>query len=193
MKIVLSKEREIVKILFKDFTREYNSRNISPEIGLTHSGAFRALKKLQEREIVKSKEVGKARIYTLNLDNPVTKTEIDAILTIEAGNHQRWIEEFKQLEEKVRFAVLFGSITKNEKEARDIDLFIVADKSKYKEIRDIINNKNAILLKKIHLIYQIPKDFKLELKRKNAVIIEMIKTGIVLFGQAEFRKMVAEK
>lgn len=193
MKLALKKEQEIVKIMFKDILTEYNSRSISSKVGISHVGAFKILKRLEQKEMVKSRLIGKARVYTLNFKNPLTLREIETTLTIEAHNHQRWLEEFRPLEGKVKFAVLFGSVLRNEKEASDIDLHVVADKKRYKEIRKIIDEKNTILLKKIHLVYQTPKDFKKDLKRKYLVIIEIIKTGIVLFGQDEFRKMVIEK
>lgn len=193
MKIKLTKEQEIVKLMFKDFLTEYNSRNISPKVGLTHSGAFRALKKLGEKEIVKSRQVGKAVIYSLNFENPLTLKEIETTLTIEALNHRMWIEEFKKLEGKAKSVVLFGSILRNEKEARDIDLHVVADKKEYREIKKIIEERNKILPKPIHLVFQTPDDFKSDVKRKYKVTMEIIKMGIVLFGQDEFRKMVIEK
>ena len=130
----LTKEQKILNILFRDFLTEYNSRSISFKVGLSHVGAFKILKKLKQKEIVKSRIVGKARIYALNLENPLTFREIETILTIEALQHKRWIEEFKRLEGKAKFVVLFGSILRNEQSARDIDLLVVADKVDYKFI-----------------------------------------------------------
>ncbi len=189
----LSKEQEILKILFKDILISYNSRSISKLIGISHPGAFKILKKLEKRDIVKPKTIGKAVIYSLNFKNPLTFKEIEIALIIESQNHQRWVEEFRQLEGKVKFLVLFGSILKNKKEARDIDLYVMADKKRYKEIRKIIDDKNTVLLKKVHLVYQTPQDFKADLNRRHPVTIEIIKTGIVLFGQDEFIKIVMEK
>ncbi len=193
MKTKLTKEQEIVKLLFKDFATEYNSRNISPKIGLTHSGAFRAMKKLEAREIVKSRQVGKAVIYSLNLDNPLTVLEINTALTIEAQNNKRWVFEFEGLKGIAKSVVLFGSILRNEEAARDIDVHVIAEKADYPKVKKIIDNKNDILPKHIHLIFQTHKDFQKDLDRKYPMIIEMIKTGIVLYGQDEFRKMVLGK
>ena len=193
MKVELTKEQEIIKLMFKDFLTEYNSRNMSPKVGLTHSGAFRALKKLEEKEIVKPRRVGKAVIYSLNLENPLTLKEIETALTIESLKYRMWIEEFKKLEGKAKFIVLFGSILRNKKEARDIDLHVVADKKEYHEIKKIIEERNKVLPKPIHLVFQTPNDFKTDIKRRYKVTIEILKTGVVLFGQDEFRKMVMEK
>ena len=190
--IELTKEQRILNLLLRDFLTEYNSRSISSKVGLSHVGAFKILKKLEQKEIVKSKLVGRARIYSLNLENPLTLMELETILTIEALQHKRWIEEFKQLEGKVKFVVLFGSILRNEQSGRDIDLLVVADKGNYKFVRKIIDERNRVLNKPIQLIFQTPDNFKFDLKRKYKVSIEIIKTGVVLIGQGEFRRMLAE-
>ncbi|MBU4116642.1 MAG: nucleotidyltransferase domain-containing protein [Nanoarchaeota archaeon] len=184
----LTKEQEIIKLIFKDFLTHYNSRSISKPINISRVWAFKVFKNLEKREIVKSEKIGNAIIYSLNLDNPVTHKEIELILIIEAENFRRWKEEFKELEKKVNFLILFGSITRNEKTARDIDLLIVANSKKLKEIEKIIEKLQRYTSKKIHPLIQTMKDFKKDLNKKNKTIIDIIKTGIVLFGQEEFRK-----
>ena len=185
---MLSKEQEIIKILFKDFLNVYNSRSISKIAGVSHAGAFKILKRLEKRNIVSSAKIGKAIIYSLNLENPIAIREIEMILTIEAQSYKRWIEEFAGLKDKSLFAILFGSVIRNEKEAKDIDLLVVVDKDNYQEIRKIINERNKILAKKVHLIIQSMKDFKKDVKTKNKAILEILKNGIVLFGQENIIK-----
>ncbi|GBE20566.1 MAG TPA: hypothetical protein ENG87_05475 [Candidatus Pacearchaeota archaeon] len=186
----IKKEQEIIKILFKDPLTPYNSRNISNLVGISHAGSFKALKKLEKREIVKSQKIGNASIYSLNMENPLTLREIEMVLTIEAQNHKRWVEEFRQLKDKINFAILFGSILKREDSAKDIDLLVVADKTMFNEIKSIINKKNKILLKKVHLILQEKKDFEKDMQNKNNAIMKIIKTGVILFGQEEITKNI---
>lgn len=188
-----SKEQEIIKTLFKDFLTAYNSRNISQAVKMSHAGAFKILKKLEKEDNVKAKRIGKAIIYSLNFDNPITQRKIEMALTIEAQSHKRWIEEFKGLEDAAQFIVLFGSILTNEKTARDIDLLVVAQSNNSDKINKIIEKRNKILNKKIHLILQSPEDFKKDIDSKNKVIIEVIKKGIFLFGQERVRRMLGDK
>lgn len=186
----LKKEQEIIKILFKDSLTFYNSRSISKVAGISHAGAFKILKRLEKREIVNPRKVGKAIIYSLNLENPLTLREIEMALTIEAQNYKRWVEEFTELKDKINFAILFGSILHRENSAKDIDLLVVVDKITFNEIKNIINKKNKILLKKVHLILQEKKDFKKDIQNQNKAMVEIIKTGVVLFGQEEITKNI---
>jgi len=186
----LSKEQEIIKLLFKDFLADYNSRSISKVIGISHAGAFKILKKLEKRDIVKPKRIGNTIIYSLNLDNPITNKEVELALVLEAHNFRRWIEEFKELEDNVRFVILFGSIIRNEKEAKDIDILIVSEKEKFKEIRKIIENRQKFSIKKMHPLIQTLEDFKHDVDKKNKVMIKILKTGIVLYGQEKLRRVM---
>lgn len=185
----LSKEQEIIKLLFKDFLTKYNSRNISKIVGISHAGAFKILKKLEKKEIAKAERIGKAVIYSLNLENPIACKEIEMVLVIEAQNYRRWIEEFKQLEGKVNFTILFGSVTRDEKTARDIDLLVVTNKNKFKETKKIIKERQKFSNKKIHFIFQTIEDFKHDVVSKNKVMTQIIKEGIILFGQEKLLKI----
>lgn len=189
----LTKEQEIIKLLFKDFLTHYNSRSISKVIGISHVGAFKILKNLEKRNIVNSLKIGNALIYSLNKGNPVTCKQIELALTIEAQNFSRWTEEFKEIGIKAIFVILFGSILKDEETAKDIDLLVVAEKNNFKEIKKLVDGRNKLLNKKIHLIFQIPEDFKKDLKYKNKVILEIINKGVVLFGQEEVRKILQDE
>ena len=186
----LSKEQEIVKILFKDFLTLYNSRNISKLIGISHAGAFKILKKLERKDMVLPKRIGNSVIYSLNARNPIVCKEVELSLIIEAENFKKWREEFREIENKANFVILFGSVLRNEKEARDVDLLIVAGKKNFKSIEKIIEARKKISNKKIHALIQIPEDFKKDVIQKNKAIIEILKTGIVLFGQDEIREVI---
>lgn len=188
----LTKKQEIVKLLFKDFLTSYNSRSMSKVVGMSHAGSFKIMKKLEKEGIVISKRIGKAVIYSLDIENPLTCREVETALTIEAQNYKRWIEEFNSLKDKVRFVILFGSILEKEKSARDIDLFVLADKNKFNEVKKAIEEKNKFLSKRIHLVLQFQEEFKHDLNKKNKVTLEIIKKGVVLFGQEELTKILGE-
>lgn len=189
----LTKEQEIIKTLFKDFSTSYNSRNLSHVIKMSHPGAFKILKKLEKEDIVIAKKVGKAIIYSLNFDNPITQRKIEMALTIEAQNYKKWIEEFKELKNEAQFVILFGSTLINEKTARDIDLLVIAESINSSKIRKVIEERNKISNKKIHLILQSPEDFKKDIDANNKVTMEITKKGIVLFGQEHARRIVGER
>jgi len=186
----LTKEKEIIQRIFKDFQTLYNSRSISKLVGISHAGSFKILKKLEKRGIVISRKIGNASIYSLALANPLARKEIELSLLTDAQNHKRWLEEFKDLEDISDFVVLFGSVIRNESSARDIDILVVAEKNNFNKIKEVIKERNKISNKKIHLILQEPEEFHKDLNNKNKAILEIIKTGIVLSGQDNFVRSI---
>ena len=186
----LTKEQKIIITLFKGRLEFYNSRSISKIVEISHPGAFKILKRLEKKSIVKSRRIGKAIIFSLNFENPMAKNLIENALIAESQEHKRWVEEFKEIEEMSLFIILFGSVIKNENFAKDIDLLVIFEKNNQSTIQRIINEKNKISNKKIHLILQTKDDFLNDLHKNNPVILEIIKTGIVLFGQDKFIKIM---
>jgi len=184
----LSNEQKIIKTLFKEFNTPYNSRSISKQIGITHAGAFKILKKLEKEEVVKAQTIGKSIIYAINFDNPIANKKIELALVLEAQNYKHWLYEFKKLEDLTEFVMLFGSILNDEKKARDIDLLILSKKENHDKIRKFIKERNEVNSKKIHLLLQTTEDFKKDVRGKNKPIIEIIKTGVVLYGQENIRR-----
>ena len=190
MAIKLTKEQEILMELFRNPFSQESIRGMAKKINLSPAGALKVFRKLQKRGLVISQKIGSSLIYSLNKDNILTNKEVEMILTIGSQNYPRWIEEFRKLEEESIFVIIFGSIIKNEKEAKDIDLLVCAEAKNFDNIKRIIKEKDNILSKKVHLIFQTKEDFKKDFIQKNKVTIEIIKTGIILFGQEKFRGIV---
>ncbi|MDP2926382.1 MAG: winged helix-turn-helix domain-containing protein [Nanoarchaeota archaeon] len=186
----LSNEQAVLNLLLKDRTVNHNSLTLSKIIGISHAGTFKILKRLEKNDIVNTRRIGNTVVYSLNIDNPVTVKLLETILTIEAQISKRWIEEFKPVKDKSLFVILFGSILNNEKSARDIDILIVSDKKRFNDIKSIIEDKNNISNKKIHLILQTLKEFNQDYLKNNKVILDILKRGIVLFGQNKFVEVI---
>lgn len=189
----MTNEEEVIRIIVKNPYEFYNSRSLSKIIGISHVGMFKLLKKLEREGVLVSKSIGKARIYSINFENDLAAKKAGFALLLEGYSNMRWIKEFKGIENVDGFIILFGSILKNSSEAKDIDLLIVADKKEFEDLRKFIADKNKILEKKVHLLLQTKEDFLKDLRNKNKVTLEIIKTGRVLFGQNKFIQVLKEK
>ena len=69
MKGLSNKEIEILLVLAKNFSKDYNANNITKEINITRQGALKAMKNLEKNEFLKSKQMGKATFYKINLED----------------------------------------------------------------------------------------------------------------------------
>ena len=185
-------EKEIVLKLFKEFSVDYNPSTISKKIYKTREGAFKALKDLEKDTIVEGKNFGKARFYKINYDNEYALKNVETLLMEEAKPYQRWKDELKELFKYVDIALVFGSFIKNPKTANDIDLLLIYNKRYDKQVNQIIKEKNKILMKRIHPIKQTANDFKVNIKKKDKVLLNAVKEGIVLHGYGQYAELIKD-
>lgn len=181
MKGLSDKEIEILLVLAKDFSTDYNANNITKKIRITPAGAFKAMKKLEKKGLITGKKMGKAVFYKVNLKDYYTFRTIETLLISESKEKaSRWLKEFKDLYKHVEIVIIFGSIVRSPKKAKDIDLLVVFRKEKNNLVNKIIDERRVLSIKAIHLVKQTPEDLNENLK--NNVILSAIKNGCVLHG-----------
>ena len=183
-------EKKIVLRLFKDFTMDYNSSSIAKGLDKTRVGAFKALNSLEKDTIVKGRKLGKAKFYKINLEDEYARKNVETLLMEEAKNNIRWKDELSQLFELTDIIILFGSIIRSEEKANDVDLLLVFNKKNNNKINDFIKEKNRLLIKKLHPIKQTRDDLRKNILKRDKVIIDAIKNGIVLHGHEKIIGMI---
>ncbi len=191
MSTLTPKEQEALLVLFKELNTSYNANSLSKQIGITPRGVLKILRHLKELNLVVSLKFGKAIFYKPNLGDYYAFRVLETLLISEARkNASRWLSDFLELFKNVEVAILFGSIIRRPKEARDVDLLLVFTKKKMKAIKYFIQEKNKILLRPIHPIMQSPEDLENNLKNKDPVILNALKQGYVLHGQDKLIEVV---
>jgi predicted nucleotidyltransferase len=190
MVILTNLEQEVLLKFIKEPFEDYNSNNLAMSVGKSRVGVSKALSNLEKNTLVVGKTLGKARFFQINYDDEYARKTMEFLLMDESKNYQKWKDEFKELENHVKILVLFGSILRNENEAKDIDILIVYNEKNNNEISKIIKEKNTILTKKIHPIKQTYEDIKNNILKKDRIILSAIKDGIVLKGQDEFARLM---
>ncbi len=190
--MVISKtERGIVMLLFRDLSSRHNASTISGLLGVTPRGALKALKHLEAQQFVASEHFGRAIEFKLKY-NAILKKSVELFLLEEAElNHKRWVEEFKNFSE-ADIILLFGSALRKDRAYNDIDLLLVVEKAKYNALKKKIDEKNAVLPKMIHPIFQTQKDINENFIKKDKVVLNAVKTGVVLKGYSRFVEAIAD-
>ncbi len=184
------KEREALLIIFKDYTGLYNANSLSKLLKISHAGTQKMLKRLKEENLVVAKTIGKSIIYKPNLEDDFTRSTISFLLADEASNYKLWKEEFKELFKVGRTVILFGSIIKNAKEAKDIDIMVVIKKGEYKQIKEVIDKRQQILPRPIHSIELTKEDLLKNLRQKGEEFVDIIRTGIILYGHQDYVEVI---
>ncbi len=191
MKGLSDKEIEILLVLAKDFSTDYNANNITKKIRITPAGAFKAMKNLEKKGLITGKKMGKAVFYKVNLGDYYTFRTMETLLINESREKaSRWLKEFKDLFNHVEIAIIFGSILRYPKKANDIDLLIVFRKEKNNLVNKVIDERRTLSIKAIHLIKQTPEDLNRNLKDNDKVILSAIKNGCILHGYDKLLEVV---
>ena len=184
----------ILKILLKDTTIKPTITALAKEIGMSRVGTWKILKKLEAEKLIVLSPIGAGKTSTfsisLNWENPMVEKTLSLALTQDALNNQRWLSNFAELEDKVDFLLIYGSIIHSPKEANDIDILGVTNKNKFLEIEESIKKTQKVQIKKIHALNFTLAEFKSELEKPNKIFIDAIKKGIILFGQGSFIKFI---
>ena len=190
MVTLTQKEKEAILILFKDFTNFYNANSISKLLDISHVGAQKIFKRLLNQNLLEYRKIGKSIVYKIKLEDDYVRKLVSFLLADEANSFKRWKEEFRELSKKSKIVILYGSAIKNYTKANDIDIMIVIDKKNAGETDKIIKQKQKILPKELHAIKLTNKDMIKNLHKKNKAIIDIVKNGVVIYGQDEYVEII---
>jgi|SRR3989344_2369263 len=183
MSTLTKSEIKVLLMLFKDFSSDYNANSLSKQCGITPRGTLTILKNLEKKNLLISKQLGKAVFYKLKLHDYYAFRTLETLLISEAREKaSRWLWEFEDLFKSVEIVILFGSVIRKPKEANDVDLLLVFTQEKMSSVKKFIQGKNQILLKPIHPIMQSPDDIFNNMKKRDPVVLSALRYGYVLHG-----------
>ena len=154
-------EFSVVNFLVRNFSERLTIRNIAKRLNFSAAGVFNILKKLEKQNIVTGQKFGTGLFYSINFENRVAEHLAAIVILYSEEKINLDIEQLKQAK-----AAIFDKKT----------LLLITDNITVLDI-------------KIPNVDVIPKteDEVVDLLRKNdSSIIQLLKKGIVLFGEDKF-------
>jgi predicted nucleotidyltransferase len=176
---------QILRLYRSDYLTQYHVREIATLLKKSHVTLLPHLHALEKDKILTAKTNGRNKEYSLNFDNVVTKNYLLLAETFESLLYLEDIFLIKKVTSEILnipldgTIILFGSYAKKTYNKRsDIDLFYIGT----------ITDKDIQAIKKIGEIYgktinikrSTLKNFELGLRRKDPLIVEVIKHHILL-------------
>lgn len=179
-------ELEIVGLYLSDYSAKLHVRQVSRLLRANHRTVSLALKRLEERGVMKHETVGKNKQYFLNVDNLVTKEYLknaESIRTIKLLEKHHVIKKLlTELAPELKNTplILFGSYVKGEeKKGSDIDILLIKNGNE----GGIINKINEFS-KRHKITIQVQKttqeQFEAGVKEKDNLVVEIIKNHVTL-------------
>ena len=167
-----------------------NINQISKKISISVGSAFKILKDLEKNNIVLSSNLGNAKFYQINLNNEETIKWCEILLSEERRNLKGYSKVYAEEIQKFEHAeliILFGSVLNN-KDFNDVDVLFITNKPK--EVTNFCLNLYKIRSKPVVPLILKKEDLINEIKNKKEVVLNILKTGIILRGESVFLEVL---
>ena len=182
--------KKALRLIFTDFLTNYNSYNLKDRIGLSNAGSLKLLRSLSDKNLLTSEKMGNAIFYRINLHNQYALKLLELIF-LDYSNLSSfvkgWVYDLQMFKNITKAVLLFGSILKKGKEARDVDVcLILKHPDDYSEVQIKVTQLNSKSRLKIHPLYLTEKEFEKKLKEGDKPLVEMVKSCVVVHGHELF-------
>ena len=178
------KEKAVLRLLMGAFDSVYSINQIAKECNLAPNGALKILRKFGREGILESKDIANIKSYRINFDNEKTSIVLELVLMSELeGRLKHRMDDLKELKEVSKCCILFGSYINLRKEPHDLDVLFVVDKENYRGYKRRLSAVKDIIPVKVHDVVQTEEDLVENIKKGDNVILEIIRKGIILWGQ----------
>ena len=177
-------EAAVVDYLARNFQEKNSINALAKRLALSPNGTHKILKKLESAKIVKPEKLANAVFYRLDLSIETSRKLVEYVLSQHqlSAYAQVQEEDLLQLRQHALAGILFGSVLTKDKEARDIDILIVLNKKDLANVMGTVAKIQNLKTKRLHALYQTPQDLNDNLRRRNKVVLGILKTGKVLWG-----------
>src|SRR3989344_372144 len=161
-----------------------NINQISKNLEISVGSAFKILKELEKNNLVLSSNLGNAKFYQINLNNEETIKWCEILLSEERRNLKGYSKVYADEIQKFEHAeliVLFGSILSN-KDFNDVDVLFITNKPK--EVTKFCLSLSKVRTKPVVPLILKKEDLIKEIKNNKEVVLNILKTGIILRGES---------
>lgn len=180
---------KIVEFLFRNIPNKFNVNQIARELKISVGSAYKILKSLEKKDVLISQRVGNGIYYVLDLDNKGAENITELVL-MESRNEflaknprpSIYAKDLKDAEKLSKTIILFGSIL-DTKDAKDVDILFIIDKGKSKAVEDFCMKLSNLKPKRVNPLFMTMADFKANIKKQDKVIVDILRKGIILFGE----------
>lgn len=195
----------ILKTMTKDLTKWYYTRELAKLSKASLGTVSSEFRNLAKKGLVEQKAEGQEKYYRLNLANPRTRKLCELFETdkregfYKENRRLAWVlEDFvKRVSDfapEIQSIVLFGSVARGEATIRsDIDVLVLTPNLEEEQFRRLMNSVERLASEvsarhpvKLAPVVVMIKDFEESIKDEKRFAIDVLKDGIVLFGEERY-------
>ena len=133
-------EIRIAKYLFKHYKEKHNARQLAKLLNINHAHSNKLCSILENKHLLTKEAIGNTVYFSFNYNNKLAIKFMDYILSLEEQEVPKWLvvvlHSLKKFKPYIELGLVFGSSIRN-KEFNDIDVLLVHEKDKTKDIAKI--------------------------------------------------------
>src|SRR3989344_1912712 len=175
----------IIGLYRSNYLAQYYTREMAKLTQKSHVTLLPHLRALEKDKVLISKKIGKNKVYTLNPNNILTKHYLIINELFESIVYQEQVFLIKKITTEISKTkligsfLLFGSYAKKTfKEDSDIDIFYLGELKEAEIIK--IKSIGKTYGKTINLKTATSENFESGLRKKDALIMEILKYHVIL-------------
>jgi len=133
-------EIRIAKYLFKHYKEKHNARQLAKLLNINHAYSNKLCSILANKRLLTKEAVGNTVYFSFNYNSKLAIKFMDYILSLEEQEAPKWLivvlHSLKKFKPHIELGLVFGSSIRN-KEFNDIDVLLIHEKDKTKDIAKI--------------------------------------------------------
>ena len=181
--ILTVNEKEILRFLASGIKHNKSMNEIAKECSVSPGGAFKILTKLKKEGILKSEQIANIKSYNIDFDSAKTRIILElALIPDLEGRVKLRAEDFAPLQKVAKACVLFGSYASGKQNPGDLDVLFVLDKNNFVDYKKALSKVQQTTPVKIHDVIQTEDDLKANIRKKDKIVMEAIRKGVLLWG-----------
>ena len=165
--------RILLNYLFLNTAEELYTNQIVSKFGLDKRNLVKKIKELEKEGIIKSREMGNIRLFSINKDYPLYK-EYKTIILKSSGIETE-LKELLKKQKKVSEAYIFGSYATDKMgEHSDIDVLVVGGHSIY-NLQKEVDKLQKLYGREINIVNMDEKDYNNKKKKNDPFVNKILK------------------
>ncbi len=184
-------ENNVLRLIACSFGTHYSINQVAKECGLAPNGAYKILKKFEKEGILAPSKIANIKSYAMDFSSTKTAVIMELVLMPELEGRIKYrSDDLKELKEITKACIMFGSYIDLAKNPHDLDVLFVIDKKDYRKYKTKLDSVKHIMPAKIHDVIQTEEDLQNNIKKKDNVILSILRKGLVLWGQSFIIKVI---
>ena len=186
-------EIQIAKYLFKHYRDRYNARQLARILDINHAHANKLYNVLAGKKLLIKEEIGNSAFFSYEYGDKLAIKFMEYTLSLEEKEFPKWLSvlshSMKKFRDYIEMGLIFGSSI-NTKDFNDIDVLLMYDAEKSKDIKKIKNEirKSELVEKPIRYVDMAEKDILLN--KEDKIFYSILSESLIFHNPEKYVEVI---